>query len=128
MRRSDGHLRPIALALALAIALPANLPAWTALARTSGPDADASIGLNPKDRPAFQRVDPHSALLGCDDLARADQAEGTDEGDDVFSPSFAAALPAPGVPSGLIPTPLGMASPPMARDSLPMGVSCRLRC
>lgn len=127
VRRATAKARFLALAIAAAIAVPANLPTWTPDegGRASSPAAhrDGGAAGRPVLIGASQRASWHT---GC--IVYGDPSDEPDEGSDDWVPSADRAMPAQVVTAVPVADAPGLASAASARLPLAVGTPCRLRC
>ncbi len=127
VRTVSAKVRLLALTIAVAIAVPANLPDWPGAEETAPASPVARADSGPPGLPTLSRVTPRPSWHGAG-LTWADPSDEPDEGSDgwVHAPSLS--LPAPAILRGAIADRLGAASIAPARSPLPPGATCRLRC
>lgn len=126
MRTVSAKVRFLALTIAFAIAVPANLPTWPADDVAAPSPAARADGGSP-GKAVLNRVASRASWHG-PGFACADPSDEPDEGSDGWVPAHSAALPALDVPHGPVADGLRVVRPAPTHPPLSAGALCRLRC
>lgn len=127
VRHATAKVRFLALAIAAAIAVPANLPTWTVDEAAAATSPAARGGGGAPGHPALSGVAHRPSWhAGC--MAYGDPSDEPDEGSDGWVSAADRALPAQVAPDVPVANAPGLASAASARPPLPVGTPCRLRC
>jgi hypothetical protein len=127
VRHATAKVRLLALAIAAAIAVPANLPTWPVDDGASATSLAARGDNGAPGRPALNGVTPRPTWhTGC--MVCGDPSDEPDEGSDGWVPASDRALPSEVAPAVPATGSTGLASAASARSPLPVVTLYRLRC
>ncbi len=126
MRTGSAKVRLLALTIAVAIAVPSNLPTWAADDDAAPSPAARADGGSP-GKAVLNRVASRASWHGAG-FACADPSDEPDEGSDGWVPAHGVGLPASDVPPGPVADGRPEMRPAPAQPPLSAGALGRLRC